>query len=127
MKKIISFVLLASMLLVSTVLLPSCSVNDSVDETALKGEYTRDLEGTTLNVFNWGENISDGSEGSLSVTKAFEKLTGIKVNYTTYDDNESMYGKLNSGAVSYDIVIPSDYMIQRLIEEGLVQKVDHQL
>ena len=124
MKRVVSFILLTAMLVCSVVFLPSCSVNDSVDESALRGEYTRELEGTTLNVFNWGENISDGSEGSLSVTKAFEKLTGIKVNYTTYDDNESMYGKLQSGAVSYDIVIPSDYMIQRLIEEGLVQKVD---
>ena len=124
MKKTVSLILLVSMLICSAALLPSCSVNDSIDESALRGEYTRELEGTTLNVFNWGENISDGSEGSLSVVKAFEKVTGIKVNYTTYDENETMYGKLNSGAVSDDDIIPSDYMIERLIAEGLVQKMD---
>ncbi len=89
-----------------------------------RATYSRDLEGTTLNVFNWGVYISDGSEGSLDVNAAFEALTGIKVNYMTYDSNESMYGKLKSGAVSYDIVIPSDYMIERLKNEDLLQKLD---
>ena len=46
--------------------------------------------GTTLNVYNWGEYISDGSEGSLDVNKEFERLTGIKVNYTNFDSNEDM-------------------------------------
>ena len=66
-----------------------------------------------INVYNWGEYISNGSDDSLDVVSAFEDLTGIKVNYTTFDSNESMYAKLKSGAANYDVVIPSDYMWQR--------------
>lgn len=83
-----------------------------------------DLAGTTINVYNWGEYISDGSEGSMDVNAEFTKRTGIKVNYSNYDTNENMYAKLKSDGVSFDIVIPSDYMIQRLIEEGMLQKID---
>ncbi len=85
---------------------------------------TSDLAGTTINVYNWGEYISDGSEGSLDVNAEFTKRTGIKVNYNNYDTNENMYAKLKSDGVSYDIVIPSDYMIQRMIDEDMLQKID---
>ena len=88
------------------------------------GTYSTEYAGTTLNVFNWGEYISDGSEGSFDTNAAFEALTGIKVNYMNFESNEAMYAKLKSGAVSYDIVIPSDYMIERLIKEDMVQKLD---
>ncbi len=77
-----------------------------------------------LNIYNWGEYISDGSEGSLDVNRAFEeyyfKTYGIEmtVNYTTYASNEDLYAKLKSGAAGYDVIIPSDYMIERMIEEG---------
>ena len=81
--------------------------------------------GTTLNVYNWGEYISDGGEGSLDVNKKFEDLTGIKVNYTNFDSNEDMYAKLKSGGANYDLVFPSDYMIERLINEGLLEKLDY--
>ena len=90
----------------------------------LEGSYTRALAGTKLKVYNWGEYISDGSEGALDVNAAFEELTGIKVEYTTFDDNETMYSTLASAATYYDIIIPSDYMVQRLREEGLIQKLD---
>lgn len=70
---------------------------------------------TVLNVYNWGEYID------LDVISMFEdKYPDIKVNYTTYDSNESMYAKIVSGAASYDIVIPSDYMISKLIEEDML-------
>lgn len=91
----------------------------------------------TLYVYNWGEYISDGSEDSLDVNAEFEKycneneriqqLTGgkkVKVNYSTYASNEDLYAKLDSKTVSYDIVIPSDYMVARLAKEGLIQKID---
>ncbi|MBQ1528703.1 MAG: extracellular solute-binding protein, partial [Clostridia bacterium] len=81
--------------------------------------------GSTLNVYNWGEYISDGGEGSLDVNKKFEELTGIKVNYTNFDSNEDMYAKLKSGGANYDLIIPSDYMIERLIDEGLLEKLDY--
>ena len=83
------------------------------------------LRGTTLYVYNWGEYISDGADGTTDVNKAFEKKYGIDVVYDTFDNNESMYSKLKSGGVSYDVVIPSDYMIQRMINEGMLEKLDY--
>ena len=83
-------------------------------------------ETVTLNVYNWGQYISDGSEGTLDVNGAFEEYyydtygVRVKVNYTNYASNEDMYAKLRSGATGYDIVIPSDYMIQRMINEGML-------
>lgn len=96
----------------------------TLEDLELEGSYTRDLAGTTLNVFNWGEYIPDGTEGSMDLNKAFTELTGIKVNYTTYESNESMYSKLKGGGVSYDIIIPSDYMIQRLKKENMLAGID---
>lgn len=90
----------------------------------LEGTYTRDLAGTKLKVYNWGEYISDGAEGTLDVNAAFEELTGIEVVYTTYDDNETMYSQLVSGGTYYDIIFPSDYMIQRLKSERMLSKLD---
>ena len=79
-----------------------------------------------LNVYNWGEYISDGSDGSLNTVKAFESWyeetygEKVHVNYTTYASNEDMYAKLKSGAVSYDVIIPSDYMVARLANEDML-------
>lgn len=91
---------------------------------APEGDYSH-LRGTTINVYNWGEYISDGSEGTLNVNEAFEEKYGIKVNYTNYESNENMYNKLKSGGANYDIVIPSDYMIAKLIEEDMLAKLDY--
>ncbi|MBE6748388.1 MAG: spermidine/putrescine ABC transporter substrate-binding protein [Ruminococcaceae bacterium] len=82
------------------------------------------LRGTSINVYNWGEYISDGSEGTLDVNKEFTKRYGIKVNYTTFESNENMYNKLQSGGANYDIVIPSDYMIAKLMEENMLVELD---
>ncbi len=82
-------------------------------------------KGLSINVYNWGEYISNGAdEGTLDVNAEFEKLTGIKVNYTNYATNEELYAKLKGGAASYDVIIPSDYMISKMIGEGMVQKLD---
>ena len=121
MKKAFSLALAAVTLLVTALSFASCGTLDTVEN--LVGTYTDEYAGTTLNVYNWAEYISDGSEGSLDVEAAFEKLTGIKVNYTTYESNEVMYSKLKSGSVSYDVVIPSDYMIARMINEGMLKKI----
>ena len=59
------------------------------------------LQGTTVNVYNWGEYISDGAEGSMDVVSEFERLTGATVNYTNFESNENMYSKLAGGGVSY--------------------------
>ena len=114
MKKALSLILCAALLL-------SCA--------ALSGCGSK--ESLTLNVYNWGEYISDGSEGSLDTIKAFEKWykdtynRDVKVNYDTYASNEDMYAKLKSGAVSYDVIIPSDYMIARMKDEGMLQTINY--
>lgn len=88
--------------------------------------YTRFKDaGISINVYNWGEYISDGSdEGTLDINAEFTNLTGIKVNYTNYATNEELYAKLKGGGANYDIIIPSDYMISRMIKEGMIQKLD---
>ncbi len=75
----------------------------------------------TLNVYNWGEYIDDEI---LDVNALFEEETGIKVNYKTFESNESMYTILESGAAEYDVVIPSDYMIGKMINEGMLAKLN---
>ena len=84
----------------------------------------------TLYVYNWGEYMSDGSEGSADVNDMFEEWyyetygVRVEVNYSTYSSNESMYAKLSSGSVSYDVVVPSDYMIERLIAEDMLAELN---
>ena len=79
----------------------------------------------TLNVYNWGEYISvDTGEGEFDVNAEFEKLTGIKVNYSNFASNEELYAKLKSGGATYDVIIPSDYMVSRLIKENMLEKLD---
>ena len=86
---------------------------------------------TTLYVYNWGEYISDGSEDSLDSNKAFEEWyfdtygERVKVSYSTYSSNEDMYAKLSGGAVNYDVIVPSDYMIERLIKEDALAPLDY--
>ena len=90
-------------------------------------EYYQRFQGQniSINIYNWGEYISTGAEeGTLDVNTEFEKLTGIKVNYTNYATNEELYAKLKGGGASYDVIIPSDYMISKMIKEGLIQKLD---
>ena len=75
----------------------------------------------TLNVYNWGQYIADGSDDSMEVIAEFEKrYPHIKVNYSTYDSNEIMYSKLANGGITVDVIIPSDYMIARMISEDML-------
>ena len=118
MKKLFAALVLILML----ACLVSCGENEA-NRTAGAGS-------TTLYVYNWGEYISDGSEDSLDVNAAFEDYCreelgiNVKVNYSTYSSNEDLYAKLSSGSVSYDVVIPSDYMIARLAAEGLLKELN---
>ena len=117
-----------SLLVVLALLLTSLS-------TALVGCAKEGASGdggvTTLYVYNWGEYISDGSEDTLDVNEMFEEWyfeqTGkrVKVNYSTYSSNESMYAKISSGSVNYDVIVPSDYMIERLVDEDLLAKLNY--
>lgn len=101
-------------------------VNEDISVSA-DYDWTRFKDkNVTLNVYNWGEFISNGSDESVDVVAAFEKLTGIKVNYTTFDANESMYAKLKSGAASYDVIVPSDYMVAKMIAEGMLMPLNYE-
>ena len=86
---------------------------------------TRPQEQITLNVYNWGQYIADGSDDSMEVIAEFEaRYPHIKVNYSTYDSNEIMYSKLANGGITVDVIIPSDYMIARLIKEDMLLEID---
>ncbi len=118
MKKRIFSIFFLTLLLCTCVLLPlgSCANNGG--------------EVITLYVYNWGEYLSDGSEDSVSVNEEFEAYCketlglNVKVNYSTFSSNEDMYAKISSGAATYDVIFPSDYMIERMIGEGLLQPLD---
>ncbi|MBE6790465.1 MAG: spermidine/putrescine ABC transporter substrate-binding protein [Ruminococcaceae bacterium] len=101
-KKIISLILC----LVLLAALSSCGGNGPSGEKQ------------SINVYNWGEYIDQ------SVLDDFEAETGIHVNYTTYASNEEMYSKIVSGAASYDVIIPSEYMISKMISEDLLAELD---
>lgn len=126
MKKIISFFLCLVLSLCTTYSVALAADDGSETFTAEQKEYYKNLglQGTTVNVYNWGEYISDGSEDSLDVVSEFQKLTGATVNYTNYESNENMYSKLAGGGVSYDVIVPSDYMVERLADEGMLQEID---
>ena len=122
MKKIISIMLILCAVLAVMLSSVSCGKEDEGN--------SNDGGIQTLYVYNWGEYISDGSEGTLDVNSEFEKYCreelgmNVKVNYSTFSSNEDLYAKLSSGAVSYDVVIPSDYMVARLAAEGLLKEVN---
>lgn len=72
----------------------------------------------TLNVFNWGDYIEE------EVLASFTETTGIQVNYTTYATNEDMYTKIKNGGSEYDVLFPSDYMIEKMIKEDMLETLD---
>lgn len=115
--------LFAFALIISSLFILNSCANDDKEES-------NDKKTITLNVYNWGEYISDGFQGSYDSNAEFEKYyyekfgVKVKVNYTTYATNEDMITKLESGAGTYDIVVPSDYMIQRMIEKDLLLPFD---
>ena len=117
MKKRLSSLILALLLVVLPVL----------GMTACGGENGNVV---TLYVYNWGEYMSDGSEGTLDVNEMFEEWyyetygVHVQVNYSTYSSNESMYAKLSSGSVNYDVIVPSDYMIERMIAEDMLAELN---
>ena len=85
------------------------------------GIFAARQETITLNVYNWGQYMADGSDDSMEVIAEFEKrYPNIKVNYSTYDSNEIMYSKLSNGGITVDLIIPSDYMIARMIQEDML-------
>ena len=78
--------------------------------------YTGDK---VINFYNWGEYIDP------ELLKEFEAETGYKVIYETFDSNEAMMAKIRQGGTPYDITVPSEYMIQEMMKEGMVLPLDH--
>ena len=119
MKRLLICLLALSMLMSAAVCFTSCGDSD---------------EEVILNVYNWGEYISDGEDDSLNVNAEFEKYFNetlsekygykVKINYTTYSSNEELYAKLKNTNTSYDVIIPSDYLIGLLIREDMLHKLD---
>lgn len=124
MKRILSVLLAALMLSSLSVTTFAEGREPNYDEA-----YYSQLKGkdVSINVYNWGEYIANGDDGCMDINKEFEELTGITVNYTLFDTNESMYAKIKSGSSSYDVIFPSDYMVSRMIQEGMLSKLDYSL
>lgn len=110
-KRFRSFAALCSLLTMLLCLGPSVAAEE-IDPTV------------TINVYNWGEYISNGTDGSLDVNAEFTRRTGIKVNYTTFDTNESLYSKLVGGGADYDVIFPSDYMVSKLIGQKMLAPIN---
>ena len=80
----------------------------------------------TLYVYNWGQYIAEGDDDSIDVIAAFEEAyPDIKVKYSTFDSNESMYAKLSNGGITVDVIIPSDYMIGRMRQENMLLELNY--
>lgn len=107
MKKLIAVVVTAMLLLTG------CGGNGSSGSEDAVEKYGSD----TLKVYNWGEYIGE------DVISNFQKEFGVKVIYEVFDSNEMMYTKLQAGD-AYDVLVPSDYMIERLIKDNMVQELD---
>ena len=128
MKKV--FALFLAVLLVA---MAGCAQMATLSQTGTNGGNStgsdstagNDGEEVTINVYNWGQYIAEGDEGAMDVIAEFEAAyPNIHVNYTTYDSNETMYSKLKTGGISVDVIIPSDYMIARLIDEDMLLPLD---
>lgn len=111
MKKISALVLAFAM--VATLSLSGCSMDKSDGSTSAGSENGREVT-----VCGWGENIDE------DLITQFEEETGIHVNYQVADSNEIMYSKVAMGGSGYDVIVPSDYMIAQMIEEGMLAELD---
>lgn len=129
-KKHVALVMAVVILLTSVGIYFATALNKGpeliLDESMLSQfDYSRFKDKrVTINVANWGEYMCLGEEDMIDVNEQFEALTGIKVNYVTYASNEGLYAKLKSGGGDYDIIIPSDYMIAKLINEDMLEELN---
>ena len=105
-------------LLASVLLLAACGGNKPAATENVDVQDAKELYGcNVINVYNAGEYIGEDVLGN------FEKLYTAKVNYETFESNEMLYTKLLGGS-SYDVLVPSDYTIERLLQENMLQKID---
>ena len=115
------------LVMASVMVFSSMTLSVAAEETSgYDMDYYSQLKGkdVTINVYNWGEYISNGDDDSLDINALFEELTGIRINYTQFDTNESLYAKLKSGGTTYDVIFPSDYMVSRMIDEDMLEPLD---
>ena len=125
MKKIAALTLAMTMAL--GLFLSGCAMEDNGGYTAGSGSTSsadNNSSGTNtgkrvVNVCSWGEYID------TSLIYEFQEKTGIEVNYQTLESNEALYSTLALGGANYDVIVPSDYMISQLIEEGRLQELDY--
>jgi len=117
MKKLLCLLTVVLLILLS---LTACNTaaEEPAEDTAVPAGVDLSDTDRVVNVYNWGEYVSPGDDGGLDVIAEFEKRTGIKVNYTNFETNEELYNVLVNSNSSYDVIIPSDYMIERLRSEG---------
>lgn len=97
---------------------PTAEATDAPEQSADAAGAANDFSGVTLTVFNCYDYIDP------NVIKLFEQESGAKVDYVNYTTNEEMYTKLEAGAANYDVIFPSDYMIERLIAEDRLETLD---
>lgn len=117
MKQWVSIALLTGMV----ASLASCSSTDSgggSSSSATGSGSSSSSDKRVLNVCSWGEYIDE------DLIYQFEDETGIQVNYQTAESNEALYGLISTGAANFDVIVPSDYMLSQLIEEGRLAEID---
>ena len=120
MKKLVSFFLCLVLSLCATYSVALAAVDDGDVFTAEQIEYYKSLglQGTTVNVYNWGEYIDE------DLIDEFEDEYGIEVIYDTFDTNEAMYPRVEADPSLYDVICPSDYMIEKMIQNDVLQEID---
>ncbi|MDR2899698.1 MAG: extracellular solute-binding protein, partial [Clostridiales bacterium] len=95
----------------------ACGQNATQSANATEGD--KKFEGTTLNVYNWGDYMDE------TVLDTFHEETGISVNYEYFDSNEAMYTKIKNSGSAYDVIFPSDYMISKMIAEDMLAPLNY--
>lgn len=112
-------------LLISLGFLSLICLTNSPKNLLVANAQEQNFKGQTLTIYNCEDYISTGEDDYVDIIGNFEKLTGCKVNYYTYDTNETMYNQFKlQKEGTYDLVCTSDYMIQKMVKEGLVEKYD---
>lgn len=126
MKKILSVIMAVAMIFTCCMISFGYSECDGYSTEVPDEEYYKKFygQGVEINVCNWGEFIANDSVNFIDVNEDFEELTGIKVNYSLFSTNEELYAKLRAGGTSYDIIVPSDYMIGRMINENMLSEIN---
>lgn len=117
-----AIMLVATLALTGSITLTGCGSAADEDEIPFTLEATGNFkagENGEVYVYNWGEYIDE------RVIDVFEKDTGIKVYYNCFEENEDMYPIIATGAAKYDVVCPSDYMIQKMIDENMLLPLDY--